>query len=109
MPKSKARTTSPGVCEKRSEAQHAAHANGHAHAPVRARAAVHIETDAAVELSLPVTASVKNNFIAEKIKELVQLAQEQGHLTFCDIHDALPNGQASPEDLEEIHFKLQSL
>src|SRR5689334_9293685 len=35
------------------------------------------------------------------VKNLVQLAREQGHLTFDDINDLLPDG-LSPDDLDEL-------
>src|SRR5438874_4202499 len=47
--------------------------------------------------------------LKEKIKELVRLAREQGHLTYNDIHEALPHSVISPEDLDEIYIKLRSL
>ncbi|HWX18447.1 MAG TPA: RNA polymerase sigma factor RpoD [Candidatus Binatia bacterium] len=47
--------------------------------------------------------------LAEKIKELVRLAQEQGYLTYSDITDALPESLITPEDLDEIYIKLRSL
>jgi RNA polymerase primary sigma factor len=47
--------------------------------------------------------------LAEKIRELIRLAQEQGYLTYGDINDALPDGMVSPEDLDEIYIKLRSL
>ena len=47
--------------------------------------------------------------LQEKIKELVQLAQDQGHLTAGDINDALPRDLVTPEKLEEILKKLKSL
>ena len=47
--------------------------------------------------------------LQEKIKELVQLAQDQGHLTVGDINDALPRDLVTPEKLEEILKKLKSL
>ncbi len=37
--------------------------------------------------------------VAEKVKELVRLAQEQGYLTYNDINDALPDGVVSPDEL----------
>ena len=42
------------------------------------------------------------------IKNLVQLAREQGHLTFDDINDILPDG-LSPDDLDELYTKLRDL
>jgi RNA polymerase primary sigma factor len=47
--------------------------------------------------------------IAEKIKELVRLAQEQGYLTYGDINDVLPDTMVTPEDLDEIYIKLRNL
>ena len=47
--------------------------------------------------------------IADKVKELVQLAQEQGHLTFGDVNDALPDSVVSPDELNEVLVKLRSL
>src|SRR5436190_5358670 len=47
--------------------------------------------------------------IAEKVKELVRLAQEQGYLTYGDINDALPDTMVTPEDLDEIYIKLRNL
>src|SRR5262249_30713146 len=47
--------------------------------------------------------------IAEKVKELVKLAQEQGYLTYNDINDSLPDTIITPEDLDEIYIKLRNL
>src|SRR5215471_1277049 len=47
--------------------------------------------------------------LAEKIKELVRLSQEQGYLTYGDINDALPEALITPEDLDEIYIKLRNL
>jgi RNA polymerase primary sigma factor len=47
--------------------------------------------------------------LAEKIKELVRLAQEQGYLTFNDINDTLPDGAVTPEELDDIYVKLRNL
>ena len=47
--------------------------------------------------------------IAQKIKELVRLAQEQGYLTYSDISDALPEDLVGPEELDEIYVKLRNL
>src|SRR2546423_1237934 len=45
----------------------------------------------------------------EKIKELLRLAQEQGYLTYNDIHDVLPNSASSPEVLEEVLTQVRNL
>src|ERR1017187_94429 len=47
--------------------------------------------------------------LAEKIKELVRLAHEQGYLTYSDITEALPDTLTGPEALDEIYLKLRSL
>ena len=47
--------------------------------------------------------------LAEKVKDLVRLAQEQGYLTYGDINDALPDSFITPEDLDEIYLKLRNL
>lgn len=47
--------------------------------------------------------------LAEKIKELVRAAQEQGHLTYGDIHEIFPEDSVTPELLDEVYAKLQAL
>jgi RNA polymerase primary sigma factor len=47
--------------------------------------------------------------LAEKVKELVRLAQEQGYLTYGDINDALPDGMVSPDELDDLYSKLRNL
>jgi len=47
--------------------------------------------------------------LAEKIKELVRLAQEQGHLTYHDINEALPDHFASPDGIEDVLIQLRNL
>jgi RNA polymerase primary sigma factor len=46
--------------------------------------------------------------LAEKIKELVRLAQEQGHLTHADISEVLPENELTPEKLDEVFAKLRA-
>src|SRR3974390_1234976 len=43
--------------------------------------------------------------VAQTVKELVRLAQEQGYLTYNDINEALPEGPVSPDELEPIYVK----
>src|ERR1017187_1476456 len=120
MPKSKARATAPGVRQKRSESFSESFSNPdapyHLLADDPVAAATKKSSPAANGHSNPPagiaeagSALNKKLFIAEKIKELVRLAHEQGHLTFGDIHDVLSNGLASPEDLDQIHIKLHNL
>src|SRR5437773_13446 len=47
--------------------------------------------------------------LSEKIRELLILAKEQGHLTYDDINDALPETILTPEDLDQIYTKLNNL
>src|SRR6266404_1241985 len=46
--------------------------------------------------------------LTQTIKALVQLAREQGHVTYDDINDILPDG-LSPDDLDELYTKLRDL
>jgi len=46
--------------------------------------------------------------LAETIKTLLHLAQENGHITYDDINDILPEG-LSPEDLDALYTKLRGL
>jgi len=56
--------------------------------------------------SLPIDPDTEHS---EKIKELVRLAQEQGHLTYNDISETLPENALVPEKLDKIFSKLRSL
>jgi RNA polymerase primary sigma factor len=47
--------------------------------------------------------------LQEQIRELLRLAQEQGHLTYTDIHEALPAEVISPDQLDEVFQKLRNL
>jgi RNA polymerase primary sigma factor len=47
--------------------------------------------------------------LAEKIKELVRLAQEQGWLTYNDINESLPDNLSTPAEVEEIIIQLRNL
>jgi len=61
---------------------------------------------------IPVAAAVPADpaaILAGKIKELVQLAKEQGNLTFDDISEALPEALATPENLDDVFTKLREL
>jgi RNA polymerase primary sigma factor len=46
--------------------------------------------------------------LAETIKTLLHLAQENGHITYDDINDVLPDG-LSPDDLDALYTKLRGL
>src|SRR5512141_2544243 len=86
--------TSPGAVEAGSSESPAQGRNGEAGATHKA-AAAHPATYGNGALA-PVSHEAQ---LAEKIKELVRLAQEQGYLTYGDINDALPESLITPEDL----------
>jgi RNA polymerase primary sigma factor len=46
--------------------------------------------------------------LAETIKTLLHLSHENGHVTYDDINDVLPDG-LSPDDLDELYTKLRNL
>src|SRR6185312_15489852 len=46
--------------------------------------------------------------LTETIKQLLQLQQENGYVTYDDINDILPDN-LSPDDLDELYTKLRSL
>jgi len=47
--------------------------------------------------------------LTEKIRELLRLAKEQGHLSHDDISDALAETTVTADDLDQIYSKLNSL
>jgi len=47
--------------------------------------------------------------LTEKMRDLLRLAKEQGHLTYDDVNDALPENLVTPEDLDQVHTKLRNL
>jgi len=62
-----------------------------------------------VNAELHVTVQIAGVEIAEKVKELVRLAREQGYLTYNDINDALPDVVVSTDELDELYSKLRNL
>src|SRR5260221_6336805 len=46
--------------------------------------------------------------MTELIKTLIEMAREQGHLTYDDINEVLPDG-ASADDLDTLYTRLQSV
>ena len=82
--------------------------------PVREKAAapsVPRDDKASVGASLDVD-SIKTKSgidLTEKIRELLLLAKEQGHLTYEDINEALTETAVTPDDLDQIYSKLNNL
>ena len=56
----------------------------------------------------PATSPASPVDLAETIKTLLHLAHENGHITYDDINDVLPEGM-SPDDLDELYTKLRGL
>jgi RNA polymerase primary sigma factor len=46
--------------------------------------------------------------MAEAIKTLIEIAREQGHLTYDDVNEVLADG-VTPDDLDTLYTKLQSV
>jgi RNA polymerase primary sigma factor len=74
--------------------------------PAAAIANGHLPTTALAGAAHPVDRQTE---IAEKIKELVRLAQEQGYLTYNDVNEVLPESLISGEELDEVYVKLRNL
>jgi RNA polymerase primary sigma factor len=100
-PKHRAQSTTQSTSR---SANHSALGNSAARSP---------EVAAPVPASTDTSAGAPENQagseLAEKIKELVRLAHEQGYLTYSDITEALPDTLTGPEALDEIYLKLRSL
>jgi RNA polymerase primary sigma factor len=47
--------------------------------------------------------------LTEKVRDLLRLAREQGHLTYDDVNDALPDHMVTPADLDQVHSKLRAM
>ena len=109
MPKPKARTPALKLSAKKAKANPAAirsHDKTSSAAHSAAGAAGVVAGNGAAGTVQPGNKAAE---IAEKIKELVRLAQEQGYLTYGDINDALPDTLISPEELDEVYIKLRNL
>jgi RNA polymerase primary sigma factor len=47
--------------------------------------------------------------LTEKLKELLRLANEQGYLTYNDLHEVLPQTLVTPEEHEEVLVQIRNL
>src|SRR5258708_5375359 len=47
--------------------------------------------------------------LAERVKDLLRLAREQGHLTYGEIADALPRDLVTAEDMDGVLTKFRNL
>ncbi|MEI6562416.1 MAG: RNA polymerase sigma factor RpoD [Verrucomicrobiota bacterium] len=57
----------------------------------------------------PVTFNVDAPEMAEKLRELIKLAKEQGYLTFDDLNEALPDSVNEPDEMEAIFTRLRGM
>ncbi len=53
--------------------------------------------------------TVESPEVQSKLRDLVRLAKEQGHITYDDLNDALPDGYISPDTMEEIILRLRGM
>ena len=53
--------------------------------------------------------TIESPEVQSKLRDLVRLAKEQGHITFDDLNDALPDGYISPDTMEEIILRLRGM
>jgi len=67
------------------------------------------EEPAADQPPNPLVQNDSDPALSEKVKELVRLAREQGHLTYNDINEAVPENAVTPEVLDEVFSKLRTL
>ena len=62
-----------------------------------------------VETQLQVAAPDPLTILAEKLKELIRLAKEQGQLTFDDVNEILTEELCTPANLDQVFSKLREL
>ncbi len=65
--------------------------------------------DAALPVLSPQDYTIDSPDIQFKLRELIKLAKEQGHVSYDDLNDALPNDLISPDVVEEIILRLRNL
>jgi RNA polymerase primary sigma factor len=65
--------------------------------------------DAAVPSPVSQDYTIESPDIQFKLRELIKLAKEQGHVTYDDLNDALPNDLILPDIVEEIILRLRNL
>jgi RNA polymerase primary sigma factor len=47
--------------------------------------------------------------LQERLRELLKLAKEQGYLTYDDINEALPDGMADPDEMDQLLSRLRTM
>ena len=61
------------------------------------------------EPAVPAVFNVDAPEMAEKLRELIKLAKEQGYLTFDDLNEALPDSVNEPDEMEAIFTRLRGM
>ena len=56
-----------------------------------------------------VNAVLEQPGMQEKLRELILLAKEQGHLTFDDLNEAYPDGAVDPNEMDALITRLRSM
>ncbi len=106
--KAKLEKAKPVVVDKvSSNGDHAPQKNGHAHprAPKKSRKDEPVVQPTAQRGALNLEAPE----IAEKLRDLVKLAKEQGYVTFDDLNEALPENVNDPDEMDAVMNRLRSL
>jgi RNA polymerase primary sigma factor len=106
---SNSRSTPASVSAATSHSAAASHAHGANATAVVRNGSPHADHSPAGGAGIDSHSKSQEAELAEKIKDLVRLAHEQGYLTYSDITDALPESLITPEALDEIYIKLRSL
>ena len=57
----------------------------------------------------PPAPQVAPNVIQQKVRELIELGKEQGHVTFDDIREHLSDGLDTPENFEQVASQLSAV
>src|SRR5215469_8872308 len=109
MPKQKARTSASKASTPRHHDRNSPTTSANHSTAAAVAAAVANGYVAGASLSGAGHPTDRSAEIAEKVKELLRLAQEQGYLTYNDINDALPDSLISGEELDEVYVKLRNL
>jgi RNA polymerase primary sigma factor len=74
---------------------------------LQAAKTAHSSSNALPEIASIISKSAVD--MTEKLRELLIVAKEQGHLTHDDINDALSDSDVAPEELDEVYSKLNNL
>jgi RNA polymerase primary sigma factor len=77
--------------------------------PRKAGVSLENSTLAEVQQLLGAITSKTGSDLTEKVKDLIRLAKDQGHLTYDDVNDALPDELVTPDDLDQVLTKLRNL